>query len=259
MRTHYAGLVGPKSATSLAARENSKRQDLYHSRRARWPRACTAEDGPAEHNDDLDVEDLKKRLFLEVSGTNRGLAADSSCKKRILEMLEELERLNPTDSPTAKENRALLGGQWKLLFTTALDILALGVIPFVQIGDIYQNIDEDQKGDGGSFYVKNIVSIGSCLNSVASTVGADSTAEIHVTAKGSISSEKRIDIRFVRASFQPKTIFGYDGIQFLDSLQIPFQSPVGFIETTYLDKDLRIARAPGPEETNLYALYRCRT
>lgn len=119
-------------------------------------------------SDPSEADDLKQQLLLSASGTNRGLAADSEMKEKILDLLKRIESTNPTPSPTSTDSRAMLLGQWKLVYTTALDVLSLGLLPLVQVGEVYQNIEADESGEISVF---NVVELGSCLNPVASTIG----------------------------------------------------------------------------------------
>lgn len=50
---------------------------------------------------------------------------------------------NPTPNDGFADGASILTGEWKLIFTSALDVLSLGLIPGVDIGEIYQNINED--------------------------------------------------------------------------------------------------------------------
>lgn len=58
------------------------------------------------------------------------------------ELITQLEAANPTPSPA--EAVDMLGGSWKLVYTSnseLIALLALSRLPFVTIGDIIQNID----------------------------------------------------------------------------------------------------------------------
>lgn len=50
---------------------------------------------------------------------------------------------NPTPNDGFTDGASILTGEWKLIFTSALDVLSLGLIPGVDVGEIYQNINED--------------------------------------------------------------------------------------------------------------------
>lgn len=56
-----------------------------------------------------------------------------------------LQGQNPNVAPNQgfADGTSLLAGEWKLLFTSALDVLSLGLIPGVDVGQVFQNISED--------------------------------------------------------------------------------------------------------------------
>lgn len=65
-----------------------------------------------------------------------------------------MQNPNPTPNDGFAEGTSILTGEWKLIFTSALDVLSLGLIPGVQIGQIFQNINED----GSEVRVKKLFS-----------------------------------------------------------------------------------------------------
>ena len=89
-----------------------------------------------------------------------------------------------------------------------------------------------------------MVDFESKLAPVLGRMAGSSVEEVKVTASGKVKSEKRLDITFEKIALRPKTLVGRDVSETLPPLTVPLRSPVGFIETTYVDKDIRIARAP---------------
>ena len=83
--------------------------------------------------------DAKAKLLELIAGRNRGLLATESDRVRILAAIEQLEDHNPHPHPL--EVKQLLGGNWRLLFTSSRDILGLDRLPFFQLGQIYQYLD----------------------------------------------------------------------------------------------------------------------
>lgn len=41
------------------------------------------------------------------------------------------------------DGTSLLAGDWTLIFTSALDVLSLGLLPGIDVGQVFQNISED--------------------------------------------------------------------------------------------------------------------
>lgn len=90
----------------------------------------------------MSIQSLKSALLDSLFGTERGLTARGETKAEINELITQLESQNPTPSPS--EAIELLTGNWKLVYTSnseLIALLALSRIPFVTIGDIVQKID----------------------------------------------------------------------------------------------------------------------
>lgn len=58
------------------------------------------------------ITELKKKLVDSFDGTDRGLKAKSETRAQIVELITQLEALNPTPAPT--EALPLLNGKWIL-------------------------------------------------------------------------------------------------------------------------------------------------
>eukprot|EP00210_Caulerpa_lentillifera_P007375 g7048.t2 len=90
----------------------------------------------------MSIQSLKSALLDSLFGTERGLTARGETKAEINELISQLESQNPTPSPS--ESVELLTGNWKLVYTSnseLIALLALSRIPFVTVGDITQKID----------------------------------------------------------------------------------------------------------------------
>ncbi|CAM9372398.1 unnamed protein product [Discosporangium mesarthrocarpum] len=80
-------------------------------------------------------------------------------------------------------------------------------------------------------------------------------AAVKVTADAKLEGVKRINLTFRRSEYSPQTLLGLD-VSTLPPLGINFPqavSNVGWLDTTYVDEDLRIGRALGG---NLFVLTR---
>lgn len=55
------------------------------------------------------------------------------------------QALNPNTTPNDgfSDGTSILSGEWKLIFTSALDVLSLGLLPGIDVGQVFQNISED--------------------------------------------------------------------------------------------------------------------
>jgi PAP_fibrillin len=216
---------------------------------------------------EMDVDELKRDLLNCVNGTNRGFAASAAMRDTALGLVSQLEdatRSAPFSpikhgSSASREPDPLVG-TWRLVFTNALDVLSLGVLPFVQVGQIYQNVQPG--GDNGADYsIENVVELEPLFAPVTNAFDAigPSMSRVVVTAKGVAASGTRVDITFVQSKIEGVTLFGKD-VSGLPKFQFPINSPVGFIKTTFIDEQMRIGVAPptsnGPQRNNVFVLLR---
>ncbi len=208
----------------------------------------------------LSVAELKQELLVSVTDVNRGLASTSSNRRAILNIIRALERTASTEagsgslvSPSATldwtASSAKVTGKWRLLFTTALDVILLGCSfpPFTpQIGSIYQNIRMDSSTKAASFIVENVVNFAVPGSFLLARLGMeDTTATLRVYANGTCdaSRPKRLYLRFERARLEPNLLLGNEVQDRLPPLDIPLRgTAVGWTELTFLDDNLRIFR-----------------
>eukprot|EP00877_Chromochloris_zofingiensis_P007407 jgi/Chrzof1/291/Cz01g10040.t1 len=224
----------------------------------------------ADTADDMNVADIKAALLDSFFGTERGLSGRSEVRAEINELITQLEAKNPTPSPT--ETLAMLDGDWKLVYTSnseLLAILALSKLPFVTIGDITQHVDS------GSNTVENKVQISVPLSRTAFSTRASfevrSPKRLQVRfEKGVVQTPQllsdievpnslsvmgqNIDLSQVRGLLQPAAE-GLSGIisqvgnliSQTPNLSFPISTDNAqtWLLTTYLDEDTRITRGDG--------------
>lgn len=204
------------------------------------------------------LPDLKADLFLAVAALNRGLAATPAQRLRARRAVAQLERAAPPVRPAADPR---LPGAWRLLFTDALDVLSLGLLaPVALLGDVFQNIAEaPPRGRDREYDIVNVVKLQPPVAPVANAFMGETVAELRVTARGTQVGDDRIDLTFVRTAFKQEKIAGVDVPFDFPPIAFNFASPVGYIHTTFLDDELRIARSPpitGRTEGNIFVLAR---
>lgn len=202
------------------------------------------------------LEELKLEFLRAVTTVNRGFAAPPATREQILALVEQIERENPTTCPSKSD---LLIGEWRLLYTNALDVLSLGLLaPIALVSEVYQNVAFSEKDD---YCVTNIVNLEPSLAPITNSFFGRTMASILVTAAGVINSDTRIDIRFTAVRFKPTYVIGFDIPDRFSLPSVKVGSPTGYIDTTFLDDDLRIARAPPGigGQLNLFVLERVQT
>ncbi|MBO9998727.1 MAG: PAP/fibrillin family protein [Cyanobacteria bacterium SID2] len=187
----------------------------------------------------------KDDLLRAIAGKNRGLLATETDKAAILSAVARLEDRNPTPNPL--EAAELLDGNWQLLYTTSQELLGIDRFPLYNLGQIYQCVRvRDRK-------IYNVAE----LRGIPYLEGM-----VSVAAAFEPTSNRRVDVKFERfiVGLQ-RFIFGTtsssNGSPVLDRFIENIESGQrfwaldfkvqpgersGWLEITYLDKDLRIGR-----------------
>ncbi|KAI3694335.1 hypothetical protein L1987_77299 [Smallanthus sonchifolius] len=212
------------------------------------------------------IDELKRCLVDSVYGTGLGFSASPEERAEIMELVTQLEAVNPTPAPTGALE--LLDGNWILLYTAffeLLPLLAVGTTPLLKVDKICQEVFTS------SLTIDNSITFSSPFATFTSTASADFE----------VRSPSRIQVQFREGSFQPPKInsnvslpenvdiFGQNVNlspvqQSLNPLQeavanlagaISGQSPLkipipgerakSWLLITFLDKDLRISRGDG--------------
>ncbi|MEG3906355.1 PAP/fibrillin family protein [Microcoleus sp. w2-18bC1] len=181
---------------------------------------------------------LRKSALLEIiAGKNRGLLATPSDKQAILSAIAQLEDYNPTSRPV--EAGELLNGDWRLLYTTSRELLNLDSFPLVKLGQIYQSIRVKES---------KIYNIGE-LYGLPYLEGI-----VSVAARFEPTSERRVQVKFERSIVGLSRLIGYEFPgKFIDEIEsgkkfaavdfgMDTREQQGWLDITYLDKDLRIGR-----------------
>jgi hypothetical protein len=190
----------------------------------------------------------KSELLNAIVKTNRGLLTTATERQAIQAAIASLEDQNPYPRPLEVPN--LLEGNWRLLYTTSQELLGIGKIPFLTLGEIYQWIN---------FKTAKIYNIAE-VQSLPFLEGV-----VSVVATITPSSEKRVQVQFERSVIGLQRIVGYQSPQqWVEQLTIQprtraidftisSQRQPGWVDITYLDQDLRIGRG---NEGNLFVLAR---
>jgi len=188
----------------------------------------------------------KANLLNAIAPVNRGLKMTEDQRKAIFSAVAYLEELNPTPAPT--QNPDLLDGNWLLLFTTSQELLGIDRLPLYKLGNIYQCL---RVSEGKIFNVAEVKGL-PWLSGLVS-----------VCANFSVVNEKRVKVNFERLVAGSQTLIGYQDVNsFIETLrspkkllaidfQIKREDQKGWLETTYIDQDLRIGRG---NEGNLFVL-----
>jgi hypothetical protein len=137
------------------------------------------------------VGDLKRCLVDSVYGTDLGFQASAEVRAEVLELVTQLEGLNPTPVPT--DALDVLEGNWILLFTAfseLVPLLAAGSTPLFKVAKICQDID-----------TKNLT-----IDNSVTLSGPLATFTFSATANFEIRSPSRIQVEFKEGTFKPPEI-----------------------------------------------------
>jgi PAP_fibrillin len=179
---------------------------------------------------------IKADLFRLLAASNRGLSASNTEQIAISAAIADVETSNPTLRPLESE---VLGGDWRLIYTTSASLLNLGRLPLSDLGQIYQCIRIDTSR------IYNIAEIQSLpyLSSLVSVV-----------AKFQPINEQRVQVNFERSIVGFQNLLGYQSpAAFIDKISSParlmaIDFPINsnnrdsWLDITYLDENLRISR-----------------
>jgi PAP_fibrillin len=179
----------------------------------------------------------KETLFEAIAPVNRGLEITEAQKQAIFSAIAYMEESNPTPKPT--EAGELLSGNWRLLFTTSRDLLGFDRLPGIKLGQIYQCV---RATEAKIYNVAEIYGL-PLLEGLVS-----------VCASFTPVSERRVNVKFERSVVGLQRLVGYKNIdEFVQVLQsgkklraldfvIKQGDRQGWLDTIYLDQDLRIGR-----------------
>ena len=188
----------------------------------------------------------KANLLNAIAPVNRGLEMSENQRKAIFSAVSYLEELNPTPAPT--QTPELLDGDWLLIFTTSQELLGIDRFPLYKLGNIYQCL---RVAEGKIFNVAEVKGL-PLLGGLVS-----------VCANFTVVSDKRVKVNFERLVAGSQSLVGYQDVHsFIDTLRsqkkllaidfkIKREDQKGWLETTYLDQNLRIGRG---NEGNLFVL-----
>lgn len=188
----------------------------------------------------------KAELLEAIAGRNRGLLSSEIDNVKVLSAIEQLEDRNPTPKPL--EARDLLEGNWRLLYTTSRGLLNLNRFPLFELGNIYQCI---RMTHAKIYNIAEIVGL-PFLEGIVSVVATFEPV-----------SERRVNVKFERSIVSLQRLLNYQspyelvrqiesGKKFLPiDISIEGRDPKSWLETTYLDEDLRVGRG---NEGNVFVL-----
>lgn len=210
------------------------------------------------------IKELKKELLNLCASYDRGFGASLSARKRVDKIVNQLKAVNPTpvdaargiegENYSSEEGPPPLQGIWRMVWTTALDVLNLGASPIAAPSAIYQVIEPP--------IATNIIDFIPRIQSLFPDVFPTSLTRAEVKTRTSKRTESnRVGLDFEAVKLVPVEFLGIDANN-LPPLNInlpkinvsdlpgvtgvdPSNSP-GYFDVVYLDDELLIIQQNAP-------------
>lgn len=216
-------------------------------------------DMPQDIGDDEERQNMKLKLIQLCASYDRGYGASPSAKRKVNDLVAELELMNPTPINAAEgvdgeytSDKIPLKGAWRMVWTTALDVLNLGANPVAAPGSIYQVIDPP--------IATNIIDFIPRAQTLLPTNFPASLlrAEVKTRTSKRASNSNRVGLVFEAVSLKPVEVFGmkadmlppfsvnFPKIKLEDIPGVDPETAPGFFDVTYLDDDMLIIKQNAP-------------
>jgi hypothetical protein len=205
---------------------------------------------------------IKQELIQMGASYDRGYGASPTARAKVKELVKELQDMNPCDDASVnidgkqKETKeSPLKGIWRLVWTTAQDILVLNASPFTAVGAIYQVIEPP--------VITNIIDFVPRYQSLLPPDAIPSTlvrAKVKTKAS-SRSNPMRIGLTFESVNVKALEILGQKTGSSLPALAFDLprlpgattegggDSSPGYFDVAYLDRDMLIIQQNAPGGT----------
>ena len=199
-----------------------------------------------------EAEILKSKLLNLCASYDRGYGSTPSARRRVDDVVSELTDLNPNMDGARGINgngpagAAPLEGIWRMVWTTAVDVLNLGANPVVAPAAIYQKIDPPT--------AINIIDFVPRLQRLLPGLPANVLrADVTTTAYSRVNMPGRVGLVFNSVSLQPVEVLGMAadalpplGINFPKIPGADGSSGPGYFDILYLDEDMLIYKQNDP-------------
>jgi hypothetical protein len=207
---------------------------------------------------DKQVERLQNQIITYGASYNRGFGASSNARNEVDSLISQLEEANEEtnagrgiagDATDGRTGVSPLRGAWRMVWTTALDVLSLEASPLTTTGAIYQVFDPP--------LVTNVIDLlPSFLSLFPPSLTPHSLLRANVETKAYQRSNKpnRIGLEFRSVKLQPVQAFGIDVNQLppfgfdlprVSGLLAASDEGPGYFDVTFVDSNFLIIRQQG--------------
>lgn len=224
----------PPRSLFLAASENNSPNDDEYNYESSFVAAVAVNNvtmkdsnNNSQNKDDKDDEkmhssrtELKRQLLTVAASYDRGFSSTPTVRQSVEDIIQQLAILNPnkdkaslgmngiSDDNDDTNGDVPLKGIWRLIWTTAYDVVSLGASPIVAPSAIYQDIR----------YPPAIINIIDFIPRIL--LGPTSLLRAKVTTRASIRDANRVGLTFEGVILQPMELLG----QKVDTLFPPILS-----------------------------------
>ena len=211
---------------------------------------------------------LKTELLGAAAACQRGFGATRADRERIESIFQKLEAVRPTLIATsgieggdafAGENAPPLAGCWRLIYTTASDVLSLDASPVAGVGAVYQLIEPPSQTELGGTPVTNIIDLYPRAQTLLPAGVMSSALRLRVMTSAVARSADRVGLTFYAAKAEPRALLGVDVSSLLPAIGGPIPRLPGevgtrpdtspspsFFDVSYVDEDLLCIRQNSP-------------
>ena len=201
------------------------------------------------------VERLKRDMLEMGASFDRGFGASPRAREKAKQIISDLESENQemnaarhiSGNPSTNDEASPLTGRWRLIWTTATDVLGLGASPIATVGAIYQFFDPPIVTNVIDFLprIQNLLPPPLVQNSMP-------RAQVQTRASPREGMPNRVGLDFERVELKPVELLGQDVGNFLPpfGFDLPklFEVPddVGYFDVTFLDDDFLVIQQNAP-------------
>mmetsp|Transcript_9749 Transcript_9749/g.20405 ORF Transcript_9749/g.20405 Transcript_9749/m.20405 type:complete len:265 (+) Transcript_9749:199-993(+) len=193
-------------------------------------------------------ESLKRELLQLAASYDRGYGATRRARNQAESLISNLEAINEEQNAARGidgNGPSPLTGNWRMVWTTAADVLTLSANPLVTVGAIYQVFDLPSVTNVIDFLPPFQTLVGNQLGSLL-RAKVQTRAYLGKDDKDG-GDTNRIGLEFQSVALEPVELLGND-VGFLPPLgfdlpRTPFE---GYFDVAYVDEDLLIIRQNAP-------------
>ena len=160
------------------------------------------------------VHELKLKIFARSAACDRGFSATPSERRAVLQLVDQMKELSPERVPTrnfapsySPSEATPLAGSWRMVFTTAYDVLQLSALPLTIVQGIYQQIHPNGE-------VANVIDFAPRFQTLfpQQLTGNGTTVRAKVSILGRARGERRVGLTFCAVELKPLTLLSSSAV-----------------------------------------------